>query len=202
MIEKKPGRPREFDEGEILAKIMDLFWANGYFGTSLAMIEQATEIKKQSLYTAFGDKHGMYLAALINYEKTIVRGAIDGLRSANPPIQRIHEFLSAPIMATFDHDDKRGCFLCNASADRAALDSDTQRLVARGFKKLETALANALAEAGGASKPTDHLEEARLLLAVYSGLRVMARSGLDRKQLECARDLAISLSQTHETQPI
>lgn len=192
---KRTGRPRAFDEDEVLGHIMDLFWTNGYFGTSLSMIEQATGLKKQSLYAAFGDKHAMYLAALANYERIVIDGASDALQGSGAPLERITDFLSAPIKAAFDQGDTRGCFLCNASADRAALDPDTERLVERGFRKLETALSKAMAETEKIPDPSNHRQQARLFLAVYAGLRVMARSGLNRAHLESARDLALSLSQ-------
>lgn len=192
---KKIGRPREFDENKVLGSIMNLFWTYGYFGTSLSMIEQATGLKKQSLYIAFGDKQAMYIAALANYEKIVVDGASDDLRGIGAPLDRINNFLSAPIKAAFDQEDTRGCFLCNASVDRAALDTETERLVKRAFKKLETALCKAIAETEQIPDPAKHEEQARLFLAVYAGLRVMARSGLERAHLEAARDLALSLSQ-------
>lgn len=194
------GRPRQFDESKVLGKIMDLFWMHGYHGTSLATIEQATDLKKQSLYAAFGDKHSMYLKALANYEHTVVDGAGAALRGSGSPLDRIRDFLSAPIRAAFDQDDLRGCFLCNASADRAALDPETERLVARGFRKLEASLVRALEDATpvadpkGASqdKELDHTGQARLFLAVYSGLRVMVRGGMERCYLESARDRALA----------
>lgn len=189
---KKMGRPREFEEVKVLNDIMELFWIHGYSGTSLSMIEQATGLKKQSLYAAFGDKKALYLAALANYERVVVDGACDSLKGSGLPLERIGDFLSAPIKATFDQDDTRGCFLCNASTDRAALDSDIKRLVERGFKKLEEALCHVIAQVDTTVDASKDIEQARLLLAVYAGLRVMARGGLSRAHLESARDLALS----------
>jgi AcrR family transcriptional regulator len=188
------GRPRGFDESKVLGQIMDLFWMQGFHGTSLAAIEQTTGLKKQSLYAAFGDKHSMYLKALANYEHIVIDAAGTALRGSGPPLKRISDFLSAPINAAFDKGDTRGCFLCNASADRAALDPETEQLVERGFMKLEAALARALADETPHERQADHSEQARLFLAVYSGLRVMAQSGMARNHLESARDLALASS--------
>ncbi len=58
------GRPREFDVDEALTKIMAVFWAKGFEGSSLSDLVAATGLKKGSLYAAFGDKRAMYLKAL------------------------------------------------------------------------------------------------------------------------------------------
>ena len=71
------GRPREFDEDEALAKILDVFWAKGFEGTSMSDLETATGLRKGSLYAAFGDKRAMYLKALALYGRT----AIDDVRA-------------------------------------------------------------------------------------------------------------------------
>ena len=61
---KLMGRPREFNEEEALAKIMDVFWARGFEGATVSDLMAATGLKKGSLYAAFGDKRAMYLKAL------------------------------------------------------------------------------------------------------------------------------------------
>ena len=54
--ELAPGRPREFDETQVLRQIMKLFWRGGYEGVSLSDIMTETGLKKGSLYAAYGDK--------------------------------------------------------------------------------------------------------------------------------------------------
>lgn len=40
---------------------MGVFWSRGYHGTSLPDRLEATKLSPGSLYTAFGDKHGLDL---------------------------------------------------------------------------------------------------------------------------------------------
>ena len=63
------GRPKNFDPETAIAAVKELFWLQGYEGTSLHDIERATGLAKQSLYREFGDKRGIYLAALRHYEQ-------------------------------------------------------------------------------------------------------------------------------------
>ena len=184
-----PGRPREFEPDEIMDKIMGVFWKKGYEGTSLSDLMEATGLKKGSLYAAFGDKQAMYLESLAAYENAAVQGAVTMLTGTGTPRERITRFLNAPIEAAWDHGDFRGCFLCNASTDRASLDADVARAVRTGFERMARALTLALTEADPA-RPAEG--RALVLLSIYSGLRGMARAGLPRDTLESARDEAIA----------
>ena len=189
---QQPGRPREFDPDETLSKIMQLFWEHGYEATGLSDIMAETGLGKASLYSAFGSKQSMYLKALAHYEKLVVDAAISVLRSPDlSPLDRIDAFLSSPIIAVRDHKDRLGCFLCNAAADRASLDKETGVLVRRGYEKMRTAIAKSLTEAF----PETHSDivdvRSQLVLTVYSGLRVMSRTGLSHEILALAKDEAI-----------
>lgn len=67
VVNNPVGRPRSFDEDEVLATVMDVFWRQGYDGTSMADILAATGLHKGSIYQAFGDKHSLYIRALRAY---------------------------------------------------------------------------------------------------------------------------------------
>lgn len=188
---QQPGRPREFDSDEVMTKIMNLFWQQGYEATGLSDIIAATGLGKASLYAAFGNKQAMYLAAIGRYESLMVDGAVAGLRAADvQPLARVAAFLSAPIVALTDND-RRGCFLCNAAADRAAIDPDAGALVLQGYAKMrrtiEATLGDAFPDAGARLSG-----QAELVLALYSGLRVMARAGTAPEILGRARDAGLA----------
>ncbi|WP_456677935.1 TetR/AcrR family transcriptional regulator [Bradyrhizobium sp. RDM12] len=53
-------RPREFDETEVMDKALELFWRQGYEGTSLNDLLDATGLTKSSLYAAFGSKEDLF----------------------------------------------------------------------------------------------------------------------------------------------
>ncbi|MBZ8118277.1 TetR/AcrR family transcriptional regulator [Roseovarius sp. LXJ103] len=189
---QNPGRPREFDPEEALSKIMQLFWENGYEATGLRDIIAVTGLGKASLYAAFGNKQSMYLQGLSHYEGLMVDAAVSALnRSDQPPMARIGMFLSSPIIAVRDHRDQRGCFLCNASADRASMDEGTSKIVQRGYEKMRRAIENALVEAQPDINPSLAAARAQLVLTVYSGLNVMARSGIAADVLSLATQQVI-----------
>jgi AcrR family transcriptional regulator len=67
--EKSRGRPRSFDPDTVLDKAQEVFWRQGYDGTSYADLTAATGLNKPSLYAAFGDKEALFAAALDRYNQ-------------------------------------------------------------------------------------------------------------------------------------
>ena len=187
------GRPREFKEEDVLDSVMKLFWAQGYEGTGLKDILKATGLAKGSIYKAFENKHNLYLKSLERYEALHVDTAVAALTSSKPPMTRLDDFLSAPLKNISNGGMNKGCFLCNASADRSDSDEETRALVQRGFQKIGRALATAISEL----KPewsNDRIQQvAQTMLSVYSGLRIMSRSGLSLATLTNAKKGALGV---------
>src|ERR1700754_1304145 len=61
------GRPREFDLDRALDHALEVFWRNGYEGTSIAELTEAMGINPPSLYAAFGSKEELFRKALDRY---------------------------------------------------------------------------------------------------------------------------------------
>ncbi len=74
------GRPREFDEAEALDCALELFWRQGYEGTSIADLRTAIGITAPSLYAAFGSKEELYRRVLERYLTGLGRCLVDALR--------------------------------------------------------------------------------------------------------------------------
>ena len=191
MLEPKVmGRPREFDEDEALAKIMDVFWEKGFEGTSMSDLETATGLRKGSLYAAFGDKRAMYRKSVELYGRTAIEESVAVLTGVDAPERRIGKFLQAPIGAVAVANDRRGCFLCNASIDQAAVDPETQRSVTGSFERLGGVLEEVLSELGTIDN-SRRRAAAQHLLSVYFGLRVLAKAGQPVRMLKAAREAAL-----------
>ena len=186
------GRPREFDEDEALAKIMHVFWAKGFEGSSMSDLVAATGLRKGSLYAAFGDKRAIYLNALALYDRTAINEAVRVLTGTGTPRRRIGEFLQSAIDAVAIHNDRRGCFLCNASVDQAVLDLETGRSVKASLRRLGSALEVALLGLPAITIDDKRRHaEAQHILSVYFGLRVLAKAGYPVRALKDAKKAAL-----------
>lgn len=181
-------RPREFQMDEATERAMALFWSGGYEEVSLADLLDAMRLSRGSLYKAYGEKQGVWLAALDLYDNRVVQPAAQALADAGtgPGLARVTRFLEAPAAAFRDGDDRRGCFLCNAAVDRAASDGNTRERVLAMFMAIEqglqVALADAAADRGWSVSTVD--KKAKATLAAYVGLRVLVRAGFPRDTID------------------
>ncbi len=177
---KTMARPRGFEPDEALAAIKDEFWRRGYDATSLHDIEQATGLKKQSLYRLYGDKRGMYLKALEHYAAHEAAEAAALLNKDATARARFARFFGH-VVEVAAAGDRRGCFFCNASIDQAPSDEQARKAAMRGMEAVRRSFEAALGAADGGSE--DIRQKAAGLLAAYLGLRVMVRAGFEAAAL-------------------
>src|SRR5262249_1360146 len=67
-IKETTGRENEGERAEALDQALNVFWAKGYEGTSIADLTAAMGINPPSLYAAFGNKETLFRKALDRYE--------------------------------------------------------------------------------------------------------------------------------------
>lgn len=196
------GRPRKFEERDVLISVMGVFWEKGFEGTAMSDLVEATGLKKGSLYGAFGDKRALYLKALAFYDETEVALAVDllcgrihgdGLEAPDAGYQRIGALLQAVIEAVVVRGDRRGCLLCNAAVDQAPLDTATERSVTASLVSMENAFVEALRAIPDLIASVEEGRRiARHLQSVYFGMRVLAKAGAPEEVLQDAKSGALS----------
>ncbi|MDH8297430.1 TetR/AcrR family transcriptional regulator, partial [Klebsiella pneumoniae] len=79
-VKSARGRPKIFNRERVLDKAMMQFWAYGYEGTSLSHLVDATGAKAPTLYAEFGNKEGLFRAAMDRYLEVfedLRKGALD-----------------------------------------------------------------------------------------------------------------------------
>jgi AcrR family transcriptional regulator len=84
-------RSREFDEEVVLDAAMEYFWNWGYEATSVRDLIETTGLTGASLYNAFGDKRGLFRAALDRYVESSIGERIRRCE-ALPPREAIARF--------------------------------------------------------------------------------------------------------------
>jgi TetR/AcrR family transcriptional repressor of nem operon len=178
------GRPRAFDPQHVTRRAMEVFWSNGYNGTSLPALLEATELSRSSLYAAYGDKHGLFLQALDQFiDDSYAR--IDGdLAPTRPAMEGLRACLAGTVLRSSGASGKRGCMVVATAKELGAHDPEVARRVRRFFdgfeKRLVAALVRARAEKTLA-EGVNPADAARILLSVIEGLRVMGKTGIDDK---------------------
>ena len=100
------GRPRSFEESELLEAVMVAFWRHGYSATTYRSLETLSGVGIRSLANTFGEKDELFTKALARYRQWVA----DNLAAMfEPPsvdaIIRVFERVSSPV----DGDDPRSC---------------------------------------------------------------------------------------------
>jgi AcrR family transcriptional regulator len=187
------GRPREFDTDEALCKALQLFWKQGYEGTSVSDLTEAMGITRPSLYAAFGNKEELFLKALNRYaEKNM---AFFGEALAAPTAKEaVFRLLHGFVDAQTDKNMPAGCLGTNgALACSAAGDPVRQELILRrstAEQQLEKRLALAH-RVGDLPAEEDPADLARFVMTIAQGTSVQAASGVDRESLHRVVDSAL-----------
>jgi AcrR family transcriptional regulator len=182
------GRPRGFDPDEVLDRVIPVFWAHGYDGASVEELTAASGLARPSLYAAFGDKRGLFLAALDRYAATLGRGPVDRLAEAEVPDAGIRAFLDATVdLVAGEAGRPHGCLLACAAADAAECDARVRERLAAMTAATEAAIATRAAAwcAAGARLPFPGPDElGAVLVTLMQGLAVRARAGAARPDLQ------------------
>lgn len=197
----RTGRPRSFDQDQVVEGALELFWRRGYTATSLRDLKGELGVLPGSLYAAYGDKHTLFLRALERYVDA-ARGQAAEFAAEGPVLPRIRELLLSVLQAA-QTTPGRGCMLGNTAAELLPEDQAARQLVHGGFGALENGLEQALkaGQLSGEVRPDiDCGAQARLLLALMQGLHILARAEADPPRLTDAIDAALAaVTVQHET---
>src|SRR3982751_3383022 len=131
------GRPRSFDEDQVLDQIMMLFWKKGYEATGLADLEQATGLGRQSLYGAFGDKRTLFLRIVDRYFQRVLEPyvvhVLDAPGSGRENLERIFQ----QWQSTAEDPNFQGCLVGNSVPEFGAKDSEMSGVLGRKLELME-----------------------------------------------------------------
>jgi TetR/AcrR family transcriptional regulator, transcriptional repressor for nem operon len=190
------GRPREFDPAVAIDAAGKLFWDQGYHATSIDDLCQATGLLRGSLYSAFGDKKGMLLAAIDQYgEKNLARLA-ESLSSREPTQEGLRTALLYYTRAPTVLAGRHGCLVTNTALEMLPDDPEIEDRVERIFRRMTALLSAAVirGQAGELFNPDlDERTVGNFLLCMIQGLRVLGKvRSYGEKELAAIVDLVIA----------
>lgn len=172
-----PGRPREFDEDKVLLAAAHAFWQRGYHATSIDDICAATGLLRGSLYGAYGDKHGIFVASLNRYCESRVARAAESL--AGPPSREtLRRGLAYYFESAADLNLARACFITNTALELVPQDREVADVIDRIFRRMAALWAQAAIRARDAGAFKTRLDEKVVgdyLYCIVQGLRVLGK---------------------------
>ncbi|MCF3131130.1 TetR/AcrR family transcriptional regulator [Streptomyces olivochromogenes] len=189
-------RPRQFDEEEVVKAARDQFWSVGYNGTSMDDLSAATGLGRGSLYGAFGDKHGLFLAALDSYNGDALEAWRTALGGPGPALPKLELHVRNVAEVITGDVEQRGCMMAKSAAELSSVDEDVAERVAAVISGLHSTLRDCIAQAQGegslaADAEADSL--ASLLLAVLRGLEALGKAGATPEVVNGAAVQALAL---------
>jgi len=188
MVQKRRGRPREYDYDTALAQAMEVFWGRGFSATSLDDLGTAMGMNRPSVYAAFGDKHELFVKALKFYQDA-GQSALPSVLAPERPLLASLRDLFSMLLATYlsGEDGPRGCLIFTVAAAEAARDPVVRTLVADATRAFEAALEarfDIARKRGELAATADPAALAKLASGLAHTLAVRACAGEKKSSLE------------------
>jgi len=173
-------RPRQFDEQMVLDAAIELFWSRGFEGTSIEHISTSTGVGNGSIYAAYGNKLGLFLAVFELYCDRRAAFIEEVVETAEGSAHdAVGNFFEAVIADCASQPGRRGCLMINSIAELGQRVPEVVSISARSTGRMEMSLANRLRQAGGES--LDDRDVSALsahLVLVSQGLIQLSRLGV------------------------
>ncbi|HDX9654972.1 MULTISPECIES: TetR/AcrR family transcriptional regulator [Bacillus] len=189
-------RLREFDEEKALDAAMQLFWEKGYAATSLSDLTAKMEIQKPSLYSAFGDKEGLFEAALRRYTNLHAANIRTKLQNEQSVKGTIRTFFENIVEEEYKKEFSKGCFCINTMVELAphnekfeVLTREHQMYLAVVFQELITKGIRS----GELQSDLNAKAVAQTLVTSLIGLTVLMKSRPERSVIDNSVSIIVSL---------
>ncbi|WP_144114291.1 TetR/AcrR family transcriptional regulator [Paraburkholderia sp. BCC1886] len=180
------GRPREFDIDEATRAAGRVFWEQGYNATSIESLCNATGLFRASLYSAFGDKHGLLVAAFDQYADGAVARLKERLEAKASPHDALRHALLHYTKVSRNLSGRHGCFITNAAIELLPTDDALRPHIEQALQRIASYLAAAVVrgqQAGEFNAALDEQAVTTFLLCVIQGFRVLGKLSYDEKEL-------------------
>lgn len=188
------GRPKCFDREKALDAALLLFWEQGFEQTSVDQAASAMGIGTSSLYSSFGDKEALFLAAIRQYLSG--RGSVynEVVREAKTAREAFRKLLETSAIELTRPDQPRGCLLwlalptCSPKYERFQEQMNQLRdeTEAVWLERLQEAV-----ESGELPASTDIHLLASYFRTTLAGMSLQSRSGVSRELLMDIGELAM-----------
>jgi AcrR family transcriptional regulator len=189
-----PGRPREFDLDCVLESAVRVFQQRGYHAASIGDLAEGMGLSTGSLYKAFKDKRGIFLAA---YDRMTQQRTAEMRALLELPVSG-REMLRLALMHYVEQSSsaqgRQGCLVVATAVELSTLDDEIAERVAATFRQRQQALAEMVERGqadGSIAARIDTADAARLVFCLLQGMRVLGKTGPAYEELAKSVELAL-----------
>lgn len=186
---------RKLIREQALAQAMRIFWLHGYNGTSMEMLTKGLGVEKPSLYAAFGNKHSLFLAALLYYRTSLIDRVHQFLISAPTPGNGINRIVRFMMTSLHQPGIPDGCFASNSALELADHDAEVAEHVTTMLKELGALFELALLDAQAKGEVTRRVPAkvlADFLINAIEGVRIVEKTHPGRDALDALVDFVLA----------
>ncbi|WP_027182898.1 TetR/AcrR family transcriptional regulator [Desulfovibrio inopinatus] len=126
----------QYDRNDIIDKAIDLFWRNGYSGSSMQQVVKATGLKPGSLYYSFGNKEALFKEALERYAQqriATIRQILDTAPNVGEGICKNFE----RVLHEARQSDYKSCLLVKTQLELASEGNALHEFAAAKLREVE-----------------------------------------------------------------
>ena len=181
------GRPKIFDEKDVIRKASEIFWKKGYEASSAEEILKAMNMGKGSFYLHFkGGKKELYQRSLELFSTEAMERFYKNLSQEPDEINFLKQFLLSLSDAPNDRKQK-GCYLGNGVVEMSNLDVKTKDQAGALLNKLEAAFTKIITKAQKTGRLKTQVSPtllAKYLINLRNGINVTARTEKNAKVMK------------------
>ncbi|ACM26959.1 TetR/AcrR family transcriptional regulator [Agrobacterium sp. SHOUNA12C] len=193
---KLRGRPREFDMDAALDEALRVFSERGYYAASISELTEAMGLTAGSVYKAFGDKRGVFLATFDRYRK-VRRGLMEERLSAAPNgYEKLRALVTFYAESSCGDIGRRGCLVVGSATELALFDEEAASRVAFAFETDEQHLVDLIRLGQTDGSVPNHVNAentARTMHCLMKGMRLIGKTGRTREQMTTVLETAMTL---------
>ena len=188
------GRNREFNHEEVLDRAMIVFWQRGYTAASMTEMCQEMSLNPGSIYNAFGNKHGLFIAVVKKYFADIAAPGVDVIENSASGVEGIQKYFEMIAQGILNGHRHWGCLGTNAFIELSEQDSEVALVMSNHLADLEHSFYKALTK----DNIEDAEERAKFLICMSQGLNVIAKTSPSAKTLDAMIEHTMSVLNTPE----
>ncbi|WP_237212146.1 TetR/AcrR family transcriptional regulator [Rothia nasimurium] len=170
------GRAATFDRADAVRAARDVFWDRGYEATSIPDLEQATGLKRSSLYHAFESKKGLFDEAVENYLAESVRPLLARVTSEDAKPDALNDYFATLTSSISSADSHPGCLLIAAANAPVGTDPVVSAAISGYYDELFAAFRAGLGRARPHLTEAEADGQARALVALTISALALART--------------------------
>lgn len=189
-------RQKEFEREEVLEKALEVFWCNGYNGTSFADLTEGMCINRQSIYDTYGDKHTLFIEVLNHYSEKNGESLKAHFAQDKPASQLFKEYFEAAVQNISGDTKSKGCLINNAAMEMIPHDAAVKQIARRNIDGLYKVFLDAIKKGVKTKELSPKLNPeavAMHLVTTIQGMNTVGKAFSDKKRLQSIADTALSV---------